>query len=236
LAPYANRIRDGVFVFNGARHALQSVPGRPHAIHGAGLYQAWRVRNHAADSVDLVLEQPAGMLGWPWPFECVQRYRLDARGLSVALAIVNQGDTPMPFGLGLHPYFTAQRVTLHARRLWPADADGLPAGSQVGHVRELRRSAEGCDTYLSQWEGRATLHWPDGHQLALHADPAFAHLVVYTAPGSGFLCVEPVTNVADAFNLAAGGDTRTGMRVLEPGERFSATALLGLAVPRAGRP
>jgi aldose 1-epimerase len=103
-------------------------------------------------------------------------------------------------------------------------------------VRELRRSAEGCDTYLSQWEGRATLHWPDGHQLALHADPAFAHLVVYTAPGSGFLCVEPVTNVADAFNLAAGGDTRTGMRVLEPGERFSATALLGLAVPRAGRP
>lgn len=236
LAPYANRIRNGVFVFNGARHALQSVPGRPHAIHGAGLYQAWRVRNHAADSVDLVLEQPAGVLGWPWPFECVQRYRLDARGLSVALAIVNQGDTPMPFGLGLHPYFTAQRVTLHARRLWPADADGLPAGSQVGHVRELRRSAEGCDTYLSQWEGRATLHWPDGHQLALHADPAFAHLVVYTAPGSGFLCVEPVTNVADAFNLAAGGDTRTGMRVLEPGERFSATALLGLAVPRAGRP
>lgn len=236
LAPYANRIRDGVFVFNGARHALQSVPGRPHAIHGAGLYQAWRVRNHAADSVDLVLEQPAGVLGWPWPFECVQRYRLDARGLSVALAIVNQGDTPMPFGLGLHPYFTAQRVTLHARRLWPTDADGLPAGSQVGHVRELRRSAEGCDTYLSQWEGRATLHWPDGHQLALHADPAFAHLVVYTAPGSGFLCVEPVTNVADAFNLAAGGDTRTGMRVLEPGERFSATALLGLAVPRAGRP
>ncbi|MGY6271254.1 aldose epimerase family protein [Achromobacter denitrificans] len=235
LAPYANRIRDGVFVFNGVRHVLQSVPGRPHAIHGAGLYQAWRVRNHAADSVDLVLEQPAGVLGWPWPFECTQRYRLDARGLSVALAIVNLGDTPMPFGFGLHPYFTAQRVTLHARRLWPADADGLPAGSQVAHVRELRRSAGGCDTYLSQWEGRATLHWPDGHELALHADPAFAHLVVYSAPGSDFLCVEPVTNVADAFNLAAGGDTRTGMRVLEPGACFSATALLGLSAPRAAR-
>ncbi|MDF3942309.1 aldose 1-epimerase [Achromobacter denitrificans] len=235
LAPYANRIRDGVFTFNGARHVLPSLSGRPHAIHGASLYQAWRVRDQAEDCVDLVLDQPAGMLGWPWPFECVQRYRLDARGLRVALAIVNLGDTPMPFGLGLHPYFTAQRVTLHARRLWPADADGLPTGSQVGHVRELRRSAEGCDTYLSQWEGRATLHWPDGHELALHADPAFAHLVVYTAPGSDFLCVEPVTNVADAFNLAAAGDTRTGMRVLEPGARFSATALLGLTAPRAAR-
>lgn len=235
LAPYSNRIRDGVFTFNGARHALQSVPGRPLAIHGAGLYQAWRVRSQSVDSVDLVLEQPAGVLGWPWPFECLQRYQLDARGLSVVLAIVNLGDTPMPFGLGLHPYFTAERVTLHARREWVADADGLPVGSKAVHVRELRRSASGCDTYLSQWEGRATLHWPDGHQLALHADPAFAHLVVYTAGGSDFLCVEPVTNVADAFNLAADGEARTGMRVLEPGARFSATALLGLEPPRLAR-
>ncbi|WP_454674806.1 aldose epimerase family protein [Achromobacter pestifer] len=235
LAPYSNRIRDGVFTFDGARHALQSVPGRPHAIHGAGLFQAWQVRNHAADSVDLVLNQPAGVLGWPWPFECVQRYRLDARGLSLSLGIINQGETPMPFGLGIHPYFTAERVTLNARRVWPADADGLPTGSQVKHVRELRQSAEGCDIYLSQWEGRATLHWADGHALALHADAAFAHLVVYTAPGADFLCVEPVTQVADAFNLAAAGDTRTGMRVLEPGARFSATALLGLTLPRAQR-
>ncbi|MNW11390.1 hypothetical protein D3C71_2088380 [compost metagenome] len=68
--------------------------------------------------------------------------------------------------------------------------------------------------------------------MALHADPAFAHLVVYTAPGADFLCVEPVTNVADAFNLAAAGDTRTGMRELAPGERFSATALLALMPPR----
>ncbi|NMK48088.1 aldose 1-epimerase [Achromobacter sp. Bel] len=235
LAPYSNRIRDGVFTFNGARHSLQSVAGRPHAIHGAGLFQAWQVRNLAADSIDLVLSQPAGVLGWPWPFECVQRYRLDARGLSLSLSITNQGDTPMPFGLGIHPYFTAERVTLNARRVWPADADGIPKGSQVKHVRELRQSAAGCDTYLSQWEGRATLHWADGRELALHADPAFAHLVVYTAPGSDFLCVEPVTNVADAFNRAADGDTRTGMRTLEPEARFSATCLLGLTLPRGQR-
>ena len=150
----------------------------------------------------------------------MQRYRLDAGGLSLTLIMRNGGDTPMPFGFGIHPYFTARRVALHARRLWPADERGLPTGSKVTHVRELRQSAEGCDTYLSQWEGRATLHWDDGRELALRADPAFAHLVVYTAPGADFLCVEPVSNVADAFNLAAAGDGRTGMRVLAPGERW----------------
>lgn len=59
--------------------------------------------------------------------------------------------------------------------------------------------------------------------------------MVYTAPGADFLCVEPVTNVADAFNLAAAGETRTGLRVLAPGERFSASMLLALQAPRGVR-
>ena len=166
LAPYSNRIRDGVFTFDGARHRLRSLAGRSEAIHGSGLYLPWQVRALEADSVDLVLDAPAGTMGWAWPFECVQRYRLDAGGLSLTLIMRNGGDTPMPFGFGIHPYFTARRVALHARRLWPADERGLPTGSKVTHVRELRQSAEGCDTYLSQWEGRATLHWDDGRELA----------------------------------------------------------------------
>ena len=208
--------------------------GRSEAIHGSGLYLPWQVRALEADSVDLVLDAPAGTMGWAWPFECVQRYRLDAGGLSLTLIMRNGGDTPMPFGFGIHPYFTARRVALHARRLWPADERGLPTGSKVTHVRELRQSAEGCDTYLSQWEGRATLHWDDGRELALRADPAFAHLVVYTAPGADFLCVEPVSNVADAFNLAAAGDARTGMRVLAPGERYSASLRMDFQLGKPG--
>ncbi|MCH2000155.1 hypothetical protein L7Q78_45905, partial [Achromobacter xylosoxidans] len=42
----------------------------------------------------------------------------------------------------------------------------------------------------------------------------------------------PVTNVADAFNLAAAGETRTGLQVLAPGARFSASMLLALQTPR----
>ena len=69
-------------------------------------YQPWQVRHLADDAVDLVLQQQAGVLGWPWPYECVQRYRLDSRGLSLTLLMINQGDAPMPFGCGIHPYFT----------------------------------------------------------------------------------------------------------------------------------
>ena len=64
LAPYSNRIRDGVH--------LSTAPAigcarwrRSEAIHGSGLYLPWQVRALEADSVDLVLDAPAGTMGWP---------------------------------------------------------------------------------------------------------------------------------------------------------------------------
>ena len=233
LAPYSNRIRDGRFDFAGAAHQLVSLPGRPQAIHGTGLYADWAVRNAKADSLELVLAQPAGVQDWPWSFECVQRYVLSDRGLALTLTIVNTSEQEMPFGCGVHPYFTAERVQMQARRYWPADAQGLPQASVATRVDTIARSAEGCDTYLSQWGGRALLQWSDGHRLSLEADPAFEHLVVYSAPKARFLCVEPVTNVADAFNLAAAGVPDTGMRVLAPAARFSSTMHFVL-LPSAG--
>ena len=100
-------------------------------------------------------------------------------------------------------------------------------------MRELRQSAEGCDTYLSQWEGRATLHWDDGRELALRADPAFAHLVVYTAPGADFR----------AWNRSATWPTPSTWRRratrapacgLAPGERYSASLRMDFQLGKPG--
>jgi aldose 1-epimerase len=46
---------------------------------------------------------------------------------------------------------------------------------------------------------------------------------VYVPPGRDFLAFEPVSHMTDAFNRAARGESRTGMRVLPPGEAFSCT-------------
>jgi aldose 1-epimerase len=50
--------------------------------------------------------------------------------------------------------------------------------------------------------------------------------VVYTPPGEAFFCVEPVSHITDAFNLAAAGRTDTGMLSLLPGESVRATLTL----------
>jgi aldose 1-epimerase len=51
-------------------------------------------------------------------------------------------------------------------------------------------------------------------------------LVLYTPPAADFFCVEPVSHVTDAVNLAASGRTDTGLRVLAPGETLRAAMTL----------
>ena len=63
LAPYSNRIRDGVFTFDGARHRLRSLAGRSEAIHGSGLYLPWQVRALEADR-STGAGRAAGTMGW----------------------------------------------------------------------------------------------------------------------------------------------------------------------------
>jgi len=58
------------------------------------------------------------------------------------------------------------------------------------------------------------------------AEPPLDFLVVYTPPARSFLCVEPVSHMTDAFNLAAAGRTDTGCRILAPGEALRAAVTL----------
>jgi aldose 1-epimerase len=66
------------------------------------------------------------------------------------------------------------------------------------------------------------MHWPENRlRLAIDSDPLFAHTVVYVPPERDFVCVEPVSHLANAVNLAPVGVADTGLRILAPGETFS---------------
>jgi aldose 1-epimerase len=51
-------------------------------------------------------------------------------------------------------------------------------------------------------------------------------LVIYTPAGRPFFCVEPVSHVTDAFNLAEAGRADSGTSVLEPGETLETAVVL----------
>ena len=94
---------------------------------------AWS--GHDDSSALLALEHAAkgaDARAWPWPFRATQWFGLAAHEggatLTVKLALVNTGDAPFPFGLGLHPFFprtAATELDFDVDGVWENDADAV---------------------------------------------------------------------------------------------------------------
>lgn len=231
LLPFVGRIGFGRFRFEGREVVLPPHPiSAPHALHGLGWQSPWQVEAADDHGAVLTLEHDGGS-DWPWRFSARQSFALDAKGLSITLAMTNRSDTAMPGGLGLHPFFPDRqtaRLTGDLPHIWEGSADGLPFKrsdvSAVHHFTRGRRIAPlTLDNCFSGGKGPLEIGWEDRSLRVrlhgLHADRAADHTVIYTPQMEDFFCVEPVSHVPNAVNHA--DDARiNGFRRLAAGERM----------------
>jgi aldose 1-epimerase len=202
------------------------MPPEPHSIHGDGWRAAWRVE--LAEPARAVLAHaPADT---PFPDARRQIFELSEDGLNATLEITNTGAGRVPMGFGHHPYFPrTEGLTLEmaAASVWMPDARKLPARKVAvpdawNFASPTRLSPLDLDHDFTDRHGPILMHWPEnGLRLAIDSDPLFAHTVVYVPPERDFVCVEPVSHLANAVNLAPVGVADTGLRILAPGETFS---------------
>ncbi len=226
LMPYSNRIANATVLVNGEAVTLEPHPNAlPHTLHGNAHAQAWRAEQVDAANATLVLDSPA-CPAWPWHYTARLHFELTAASLHVQLTLRNADQRTMPAGLGLHPYFLHSpeaKLTYAATSLWPATTDYLPGTEREPRSDEryvpARRLPDGTLTdYVGGWNGSASVDLPEGARLTIQADPVFGHLVVHRPDTPIYLCLEPVSHVADGFNLAARGVAGTGTHLLQPGE------------------
>lgn len=231
LVPFSNRVRDGRFAFVGRDVAMaRNVPGQAHVEHGHGWQAPWRISAQTRTSMTIVYRHDLG--DWPWRYEAQQRFALDNEGLTVDISTVNLSDTPMPIGLGLHPYFprTARtRLTGNVMQMWATDDEVMPTTltdvpAELRLARGLAVNSVALDNCFTGWSGSVRVEWPERcAALTMTATAPLSFLVVYTPPDEPYFCAEPVSNCTDAFNLAAQGRGDTGMIVLAPGARAAGT-------------
>jgi aldose 1-epimerase len=227
LVPYSNRIRAGRFSFRG-RAVVEPLnrPPERHAIHGHGWQAPWQPMDVRATTARLEYRHPAG--AWPWAYHATQRFTLAPTGLTVELSLTNQSVAPMPAGIGWHPYFPRTpraTITTDVRAMWRTDEEKLPT-ELVAHP-PAARFGRGMDNCFVGWSRRAVIDWPElGARLVMQAEPPLDYLVVFTPARRPFFCVEPVSHVTDAFNLADAGQADSGMLVLEPGETLRTAVVL----------
>lgn len=113
LFPFPGRIRGGRFLFDGVDRQLPiNEPSTGNAIHGCVARQTWaELHSDAGQTGAAVTCQigtdtvPAMLADYPFPFRLTLGVRLSAGALSFRFVAENIGASPMPMGLGAHPYF-----------------------------------------------------------------------------------------------------------------------------------
>lgn len=231
MAPFSGRIAGGRFSAPGLTVSLS--PNHPceihfpHVLHGFDWLSRWAVKQKSVKSARIETRHDAG--AWPWTYRTEQVFTLTISGYAHCLSITNQSATPMPTGLGLHPYFprAGAKLTLAVYGVWDTTADRIP-------VRWLRLDQtpdwlDGApiDTCFTGRRGDILIGWPS-HRLTITPDKAFSFAVVFTPKDANYFCVEPASHMPDAVNRNE-PSTETGLRWLKPGERWTTTTIFSVA-------
>lgn len=234
LVPFANRIAGGILRVGGREVRIErNAPGQAHPLHGHAWRRPWRIESVQHERVALSFEHPPD--SWPWRYRAAQTLTLESDGLEVVLAVENRDSTPMPAGLGWHPYFhkgLGARLEAQLEGVWLSDEECLPTrlapGTRFGDWSrgENLDRPELIDHCHTGWSGRAKILLPQERlRLGLTASLPLRWLHIYSPPGKDFFCVEPVSHMPDAVNRPEPAAV-TGLKLLEPGERLEARVTL----------
>ena len=238
LVPFSNRIENGRLVFRGKEYRMEpNMKPHPHPLHGHGFRAQWRVADSAPDRVTLTFAYQGE--DFPSAYEASQQIAVGDDTLRIALRMRNTGSEPQPAGLGMHPFFrkpAGTRLQVRVDGVWlSANDDGIPTERvKVPPAWDFSEGRELGDVVLDHcftgWkEHIAVIEWPDVRLRArMTATGPTEHLVIYVPAGQDFFCVEPVTNMNNAFNRAERGEAGTGMVVLEPGQELAAEMVVAL--------
>lgn len=227
LMPYSNRIRDSRLAHAGLIHALPPHPAvAPHTLHGVAHTLAWLASNESEDNVSLTCDYHGEH--WPWPVRFEQHFSLSDDQLCIKIVVTNLGNSSMPAGLGLHPYFHrhgGMRAEFGVGRIWDIDDVYLPsrvAHSTPGSIVIIEDIPQELALYGSEWDGELKVTYPQG-RLAIQTQAPLTHFVAFSPVGAPYVCLEPVSHLADAFNSPPSQWTDQGTHALEPGESLTAS-------------
>lgn len=206
LFPSPGKLDDDKFRSQGREGALRQ--------HGFARTLPWTIAAEPTPSTaTLALESSEATLSqYPWRFRTELEFALNAGRLRITTRIQNKDNSPMPFGLGFHPYFhVADKSKVRI------DTNATLAFNNVTKKTSLFSgfdlTAPEVDLHLLDHKQHSgLLHLADGSTIEVRASPEFSLWVVWTLADKDFVCLEPWTSSGNALN---NGDR---LLTLEPGQ------------------
>ena len=231
MLPYASFIQGGRFPYFGITRIVEkNSPFSKFPMHGDVWRTHLKVEQQSENGVTLSYLHDNKKNGFPFAYETRILYELNENRLVITFNLHNNSALPMPFGMGVHPFFKRETDTLiqfEADKIWFRGDDpilGHPytAPTNLNFKTGLPVPANGANISFGSWNSKATVIYPGKHfKVDIIADNSFRHLTLYSPKGKDFFCLEPITNTPDAFNLASLGIVGTGIQSLGPKQTVS---------------
>ncbi len=236
LIPFPNRIKDGKYVFKGRTYQLPiNHLAENHAIHGLLYNKPFHIKKIEKSNSSALLELEyyyvSELEGYPFSFLLQLEYTFTINGLKIKTAVVNQGNSEMPFADGWHPYFTLQETVNDLSILIPGskkievDHRMIPTGvkSEMDNFYKLSKISDHLfDTaFLIETEDTATTQlYSSKKNVSIHVWQEtgfnkYNYVQIYIPPDRSSVAIEPMTSIADAFNNGE------GLIILKPGDVYT---------------
>ncbi|AVI50986.1 hypothetical protein C5O00_07275 [Pukyongia salina] len=218
LFPFPNRIKHGRYRFMDKTHSLPvNEPTNNNAIHGIVYTKSFKVISFTENSISLSYIHQ-GSTGFPFPFSIELHYTFYLQNIELKVLVRNTGDSSFPFGIGWHPYFHTEDqsetiIRFSSDTIYEVDDQMIPVRSKQEEFKELKLEKAEIDNAFQLNNTDVRLIAPK-YKLKLQV-PDDSYLQLFTPDHRGSVAIEPISCIADAFN------NRIGLKVLQPGKKFS---------------
>jgi aldose 1-epimerase len=219
MVPWCNRLAPGPIDVAGRTVDLAPNFEDGSAIHGQVYAAPWLQTGESTFAIERDGD------GWPWRYRVEMEYAVTDRQLIITQRLRNLSDSPMPGGIGLHPWFpTPVELRIDSSLTYGSNkdsqADPIPVSGDLD-VRLRQPMAVGVDaTWARPADPPVELWWPQ-HELhaTLRAASPKLHIVAANAPERGAIAVDPETHAPQGLRRLLKHEPGA-MELIDPGEEI----------------
>ena len=215
--PYFGVIHKNTFFYKNKYIKLSRThPLEPDTIHGEGWIKKWKVIKQSKTSVELMYVHQ-GKKSFPHKYQTWQKFSLNKKSLNISIKITNLDDLSFDCGIGFHPWFniSAKSKIFSNNFSYIENNNNNFKQKKLTVAKSLNLNKHKIDKTFLNWNGKSKLILNKDISLEIINKKNINNLHVYTPPKENFFCIEPITNIGDAFQIKKYSKEYTGLTNLK---------------------
>ena len=222
--PYFGAIHKKTFLYKDKYINLPNThPLEPMTIHGEGWVNKWRLIKSSNSSLTLEFKHN-GKKSFPYKYSVSQMFKIKKASLEIRIKIKNLDSENFNCGIGFHPWFSLSKDS----KIYSNSFNYLHSKKNKFTIKKLIKTkaldinkTKIDETFLN-WNGKSKLILNKDIQIEIRNKKNIKNLHVYSPPKENFFCIEPVSNVRDAYLVKKNSKLYNGLKIIRPKKSFEA--------------